>query len=108
MEPELLMFYDLVKKASSGGIRTQTQPQNLYSIICLKCKVFWDKEGLELVGVTNQWLVQLKSNAMGGAHAWHDLKSQESEFGYPTEPNTTVKKEEEENSMIPTVTWLYL
>lgn len=54
MEPELLMFYDLVKKASSGGIRTQTQPQNLYSIICLKCKVFWDKEGLELVGVTNQ------------------------------------------------------
>jgi hypothetical protein len=49
-------------KSSSGQIGTPpTQPQNLQPSTCLACKMCWNKNGVEAVGVASQFLVHLEN-----------------------------------------------
>lgn len=53
-------------KAFSGGIETLAQTQNLQLTICPAYCMCWGKDGAEIVGVANQWLVQLEIRDMRG------------------------------------------
>jgi len=57
----------LPSKASRGGSWTSTQSQILCPIVCPACKMCWSNKGAELVGVVNQWLVQVEAQAMRGS-----------------------------------------
>lgn len=56
----------VASKPSSGGIGTPTQPQTLQPTLSYAYKMWWDKDGAEIVRVTNQWLTQLETHIMRG------------------------------------------
>jgi hypothetical protein len=53
-------------KTTSGEIGTPAQPQNLQPIICPAYNMCWDKGGKDIVGVANQWLIQIETHDMRG------------------------------------------
>ena len=67
-------------KTSNGRTRTPMQPQTLRPTICPTYKMSWGKSGTEVVGMANQWLVQLETHDVmrgsppltlpGGAGTW--------------------------------------
>lgn len=69
---------------SSGGIGTPNKSDNLWLTICPIHKMWWDKEGREIVGVVTDWS-RLRSMQGEGTNPWQCLEGQNSEVGQPRE-----------------------
>lgn len=43
---------------------SDSKPHSIWPIICPAYKIYWGKCGAKIMGVTNQWLVQLETHTM--------------------------------------------
>lgn len=88
---------------SSVGIRTPTQTQNLLRTVCSDYKVYLNKGGKRLVGVTSKWPPQIETHATGWSPYLTLSRNSITNFWIAQSPKikTNMTSQKKVNAMIP-------